>query len=62
VTVKLRSYAAAKYEVLAEVPHIQDKGANMQAENSHRHVRKRERHLQRFKSIAHARRFLPAYC
>ena len=34
----------------------------MRAENSHRHVRKRERHLKRFKSLIHARRFLPAYC
>ena len=62
VTDKLRSYAAAKREVMPHVPHIQDKGANMRAENSHRHVRKRERHLQKFKSIVHARRFLPAYC
>jgi putative transposase len=62
VTDKLRSYAAAKSETMPDVPHIQDKGANMRAENSHRHVRKRERHLQRFKSLVHARRFLPAYC
>jgi putative transposase len=62
VTDKLRSYAAAKCEIIPDVPHIQDKGANMRAENSHRHVRKRERHLQRFKSLVHARRFLPAYC
>jgi putative transposase len=61
VTDKLRSYAAAKREVMPHVPHIQDKRANMRAENSHRHVRKRERHLQKFKSIVHARRFLPAY-
>ena len=62
VTDKLRSYAAAKKEIMPDVPHIQDKGANMRAENSHRHVRKRERHLQRFKSLVHAKRFLPAYC
>ena len=62
VTDKLRSYAAAKKEIMPDVPHIQDKGSYMRAENSHRHVRKRERHLQRFKSLVHARRFLPAYC
>ena len=67
VTDKLRSYSAAKKEIMPDVPHIQDKGANMRAENSHgrrrvRHVRKRERHLQKFKSLVHARRFLPAYC
>ena len=61
VTDKLRSYAAAKREIMPDVPHIQDKGANMRAENSHRHVRKRVRHLQRFKSLVHARRFIPAY-
>lgn len=62
VTDKLKSYAAAKEDVMPDVPHIQDRYANNRAENSHRHVRRRERHLQRFKSIHHARRFLPAYC
>jgi len=62
VTDKLKSYAAAKREVMPDVPHIQDKYANNRAENSHRHVRKRERHLQCFKSARHASRFLSAYC
>jgi putative transposase len=50
VTDKLRSYGAALREVLPKVSHVAHKYANCRAENSHRHVRKRERHLQKFKS------------
>jgi len=40
------------------VAHRRHKGLNNRAEHSHRPVRKRERVLQRFKSPAHAQRFL----
>jgi putative transposase len=62
VTDKLRSYGAALREVLPEVRQVAGKYANCRAENSHRHVRKRERHLQKFKSAKHAQSFLSCYC
>ena len=62
VTDKLRSYGAALREILPKVKHVAHKSANMRAENSHRHVRKRERHLQKFKSAQHAESFLSCYC
>ncbi len=62
VTDKLRSYGAALKETLPEVKHVANKYANCRAENSHRHVRKRERHLQKFKSAEHAQSFLSCYC
>jgi len=58
---KLRSYSAALRDVLPNVKHVAHKSANMRAENSHRHVRKRERHLQKFKSAEHAQSFLSCY-
>jgi len=62
VTDKLRSYGAALREILPKVKHVDNKSANLRAENSHRHVRKRERHLQKFKSAEHAESFLSCYC
>ena len=35
VTDKLRSYAAAKAELLPDVAHVQDKESNNRAKNSH---------------------------
>jgi putative transposase len=61
VTDKLRSYGAAKAEVLQSVEHRQRKYQNNQAENSHQPTRLRERVMRRFKSAGHAQRFLSAF-
>src|SRR5215216_7629421 len=61
ITDKLKSYGAAKREILPGVEHRQHRYLNNRAENSHRPTRQRERHLQRFKSPGHAQRFLAAY-
>ena len=61
ITDKLRSYSAAKAEVLPSVEHCQDKGQNNRAENSHQPTRLRERVMGRFKSAGHAQRFLSAF-
>jgi putative transposase len=61
VTDKLKSYSAAKAEVLPSVEHCQQKYQNNRAENSHQSTRLRERVLRRFKSAGHAQRFLSAF-
>ena len=61
VTDKLASYPPAIKRVLPTAEHRRHKGLNNRAENSHRPVRKRERVLQRFKSPAHAQRFLEPF-
>ena len=61
VTGKLRSYAAAKAELLPDVVHVQDKGSNNRAENSHQPTRERERRMRGFKSAGHAQRFLATF-
>jgi putative transposase len=61
ITDKLRSYSAAKAEVLPSVDHCQDKWQNNRAENSHQPTRLRERVMRRFKSARHAQRFLSAF-
>ena len=61
ITDKLRSYGAAKREIMPGVEHRQHKGLNNRAENSHQPTRQRERRMQRFKSPSHAHRFLSAY-
>ena len=61
ITDKLRSYSAAKAEVLPSVDHCQDKWQNDRAENSHQSTRLRERVMRRFKSAGHAQRFLSAF-
>ena len=50
ITDKLRSFGAAKAEILPDVLHIQDKGKNNRAENSHQPTRERERRMRGFKS------------
>ncbi len=57
----LRSYGAARREVLPEVRHRTSRYLNNRAENSHRPTRRRERQLQRFKSPGQAQRFLSAH-
>ena len=61
ITDKLRSYNAAKAEVLPGVEHYQQKYQNNRAENSHQSTRLRERVMGRFKSPGHAQRFLSAF-
>jgi putative transposase len=61
ITDKLKSYGAAKREILPGVEHRQHRYLNNRAENSHQPTRQRERRMQRFKSPGHAQRFLAAY-
>ena len=61
ITDKLKSYGAAKREILPGVEHRQRRYLNNRAENSHQPTRQRERRLQGFKSLGHAQRFLSAY-
>jgi len=58
VTDKLRSYAAAKREIMPGMEHRQSKYLNNRAEVSHQPTRRRERQMQRFKSARHAQRLL----
>ena len=58
VTDKLKSYAAAKKEIMPGVEHRQHKGLNNRAENSHQPTRRRERQMKRFKSARHVQRFV----
>src|ERR1700740_2257136 len=58
VTDKLKSYAAAKRQILPHVEHRQSRYLNNRAEVSHQPTRRRERQMQRFKSARHAQRFL----
>ncbi len=58
VTDKLKSYAAAKREILPKVEHRQSRYLNNRAEVSHQPTRRRERQMMRFKSARHAQRFL----
>lgn len=61
VTDRLKSYAAAKKQVIKSGEHRQHKGLNNRAENSHQPTRVRERRMQRFKSPGQAQRFLSAF-
>ncbi len=58
VTDKLGSYPAAKAKLAPGVAHRRHKGINNAAEASHRHTRRREKIMGRFKSPRHAQRFL----
>ena len=62
VTDKLRSYAAAKRDILPGVEHRQSRYLNNRAEASHQPTRRRERHMKRFKSARHAQQFLSTHC
>ena len=61
ITGKLKSYGAAKREILRSVEHRQHKGLNNRAENSHQPTRLREKKMRRFKSAKQAQRFLSAF-
>jgi putative transposase len=60
ITDKLKSYGAAKREILPGVEHRQHRYLNNRAEHSHQPTRQRERRMQGFKSPGHAPRFLSA--
>src|SRR5205823_5514931 len=53
ITDKLKSYGAAKREILPGVEHRQHKRLNNRAENSHQPTRLREKKMRRFKSAKH---------
>ena len=61
VTDKLKSYAAAKREIMPGVEHRQHKGLNNRAKNSHQPTRRRERIMKRFKSPRQVQRFLSVH-
>jgi putative transposase len=61
ITDKLKSYEAAKREILPSVEHRQHRYLNNRAENSPQPTRQRERRMQGCKSPGHAQRFLSAY-
>jgi putative transposase len=61
ITDKLKSYNAARADVMPLVEHWQQKYQNNRAENSHQPTRLRERVMRRFKSAGHAQRFLSAF-
>ncbi len=61
ITDKLKSYGAAKAEVMPGVEHRRHKGLNNRAENSHQPTRVREKVMRRFKSAGQAQRFLSAF-
>ena len=60
-TDKLRSYASAKRDVMASVPHCQDQYANNRAEVSHEPTREQERQMRGFRSDGQAQRFLSVH-
>ncbi|WP_426087148.1 IS6 family transposase [Janthinobacterium sp. PSPC1-1] len=61
ITDKLKSYAAAKTQIMLGVEHRQHKGLNNRAELSHQPTRQRERQMRRFESSGQAQRFLSAH-
>jgi putative transposase len=58
ITDKLKSYGAAKKEILPHIEHRQHKGLNNRAENSHQPTRQQEKQMRKFKSPKQAQRFL----
>ena len=61
ITDKLKSYAAAKKQIMPGVEHRQHKGLNNRTELSHQPTRQREKQMGRFKSPGHAQRFLSVH-
>jgi putative transposase len=58
ITDKLRSYDAAKRQIMPGVEHRSHKGLNNRAENCHQPIRRREWIMKRFKSQHHLQRFV----
>ena len=61
ITDKLRSYGAAKREVMPDIEHRSHKGLNNRAENSHLPLRKREGTMQGFRSTGSLQRFISIF-
>lgn len=61
ITDKLRSYGAAKRQIMPNVEHRSHKGLNNRAENSHVPLRKRERAMQGFRSSGGLQRFVSIF-
>ena len=61
VTDKLRSYGAARRDVMPAIEHRSHKGLNNRAENSHVPLRKRERIMQGFRSAGGLQRFISVF-
>lgn len=60
ITDKLRSYAAAKRELMPSVEHRKHKDLNDSGKDSHQPTR-RKRQMKRFKSVGQVQCFLSAY-
>jgi putative transposase len=58
ITDKLRSYGAARRDIMPGVEHRSHRGSNNRAENSHQPIRRRERVMKRFKSARHLQGFV----
>jgi putative transposase len=61
VTDKLRSYGVAVRDLCPSVDHRSHKSLNNRSEASHRHTRRREKIMGRFKSPRQAQRFLSVH-
>ncbi len=61
ITDKLASYSGAHRTAMPSVVHCTDQYANNRAEVSHQPTRQREHQMRRFKSAAHAQRFLSVH-
>ncbi|PSH63376.1 IS6 family transposase [Phyllobacterium brassicacearum] len=61
ITDKLRSYGAAKRQIMPHVEHRSHKGLNNRAENSHVPLRKREWSMQGFRSPGGLQRFVSIF-
>lgn len=61
ITDKLRSYGAAKRQIMPNVEHRSHKGLNNRAGNSHVPLRKRERMMQGFRSPGGLQRFVSIF-
>ena len=61
ITDKLRSYGAAKRDVMPGVEHRSHKGLNNRAGNSHLPLRKRERMMQGVRSVGGLQRFVSIF-
>jgi len=61
ITDKLRSYGAARRQIMPNVEHRSHKGLNNRAENSHLPFRKRERTRQGFRSIGSLQHFVSIF-
>lgn len=61
ITDKLRSYGAARRQIMPHIEHRSHKGLNNRAENSHVPLRKRERMMQGFRSVGSLQRFISIF-